>query len=70
MSEFVCPNGHAVAPVRVHNCQTCRAGVVYEPAARGMAFFVALDRAHTALDDVHGHTPETLADRARFGRPR
>jgi hypothetical protein len=34
---YVCPNGHAVDAVRVVNCSTCRAGVVYEPIGRRMA---------------------------------
>jgi hypothetical protein len=63
---YVCPNGHAVAPVRVHNCSRCRASVVYEPAARGMMFLAALHRAHAALDAEHGHTAETWTDRQRW----
>lgn len=47
---YVCPNGHAVAPARVHNCPTCRASVVYEPAARGMAFRVRAEKAEADLD--------------------
>jgi hypothetical protein len=69
MSErdgYACPNGHAVDRVRVVNCATCHAGVVYEPSARGMLLLVALARAHAALDAGHDHTPETWADRERW----
>jgi hypothetical protein len=39
---YVCPNGHAVDPVRVHNCPTCRAGVVYVPGEHCTLLPVAL----------------------------
>jgi hypothetical protein len=44
----------------------CRASVVYEPVANGMALRAALQRAHAALDKGHDHTAETWADRERF----
>jgi hypothetical protein len=40
---YVCPNGHPVDPVRVHRCKSCHAGVIYEPAAHGVALLAALD---------------------------
>lgn len=36
--EYVCPNGHPVLRIRVVNCARCRASVIYEPQARGMAY--------------------------------
>jgi hypothetical protein len=66
--HFVCPNGHRVDRVRMINCSEpgCRASVVYEPVAHGMALQAALVRAHAALDRGHDHTAETWADRERY----
>jgi hypothetical protein len=66
---YVCPNGHAVDPVRVHNCPTCRAGVVYVPGEHCMLLQLALYRAHAVLDSEQAHTGETWADRTRWPRP-
>jgi hypothetical protein len=66
---YECPNGHAMPAVRVVNCPVCRAAVVYEPTAHGMALLRALYRAHAALDAEHGHTKETAADKQRWPGP-
>jgi hypothetical protein len=49
---YVCPNGHVVPAVRVHNCQTCHASVVYEPAAHGMALRVRAEKAEAGVARV------------------
>jgi hypothetical protein len=66
--HFVCPNGHRVDRIRTINCPEpgCRASVVYEPGGHGMALWLALQRAHAALDVEHGHTGKTWADRERW----
>jgi hypothetical protein len=49
--HFVCPNGHRVDRIRSINCPEpgCRASVVYEPSAYGMALRVRAERAEAEL---------------------
>lgn len=52
MERYECPNGHAIAPLKVVNCTSCGSAIAYEPAAKGMAMAEQLQGAVEAAAEL------------------